>query len=402
MRKLFCAIFFLLVACQTSNDLSLTPVSQTIVDDQSVLELTLTPTFTVTAVPTIIPTVTQTPLPIVTPTETPSTAPSPTPLPQPFELAIMGELIAYPLPVARRGDTVVYIQDSQLIVANVADPASPTVTWESEFLGDVINATADNNYLYIWLGDEVQIWNMADPQEPMQIGTLPFETVQKGFRKEIIVDADTLYLVQVIREDAFLTAIDIALPESPKILGTSEFYLPAFHQYLIFGSLIFVVDNGKIDEYDISDPQRTQLLGQIIVPTNVKSSLSLQDDLLIVAAHSKFILLDTTSLPFPTQVSEYADWPINQMVISDRTAFLYSEICGWEPGDNGTVSGGCGYVIDVVDILNPAKLVSKGFVRLYLGENKAFVEKMVLLDNYLYFEFSNGNVYVVAINQFGQ
>lgn len=402
MRKLIYTVFLLLVACQTSNDISVTPAPQAVVDNQDVIESTLVLTSTPTAVPTITSTATHTPVPTVTPTETPSPVPSPTPLPQPFELDIVGELIAYPLPIFRQGDTVVYIQDSRLTVANVADPASPMVIWQNEFSSNVIDAKVDENNLYIWLDEEAQIWSITNLQEPALMAAFPIDTVEERFRKEIAVDANTLYLLQAVADDALLTAIDISFPESPKILGTSEFYLQESHQFLISGGSMFVVDDEKIDAYDISDPSRPQLLGQINTPTNVNSSLSLQDGQLYVATLPKLILLDIDNMPLPTQVSEYADWQINQMVISNRTAFLYSETCGWEPRDDGSVSGGCGYVIDVVDLLNPEKLESKGFVRLHFGENQAFVEKMILLDNFLYFGFSNDNVYVVAINQFGE
>ena len=398
MRKLMGMAFLLLVACQTSNDFSITPVSQAVVDNQVVMD----PTLTATAVPTITPTATQTPLPTVTPTETPSPMPSLTPLPHPFELDIVGELVAYPLPIFRQGDTAVYIQASRLTVANVADPASPMVIWQKEFSSNVIDAKVDKNNLYIWLNDEVQIWSITDWQEPAHAASLPFDIDEERFRKEITVDTNTLYLLQAVRDDALLTAIDVSLPESPKILGTSEFYLRASHQFLVSGGSMFVVDDEKIDIYDISDPSRPQLLSQINAPTNINSSISLQDDRLFVATLPKLILLALDSMPIPTQVSEYADWQINQMAISDRTAFLYAELCGWEPKDDGSVSGGCGYMIDVIDILDPAKPESKGFIRLRLSGNQSFAEKMVLRDNYLYFEFSDGNVYMVAINQFGE
>ena len=402
MRQLMCTVFLLLVACQTSNDFSVTPVSQTVTVNQGVIESTLVPTSTATAVPTNTSTATQTTVPSVTPTETPSPAPSLTPLPYPFELDIAGELVAYPLPIFRQRDTAVYIQDSQLTVANVADPTSPMVIWQSEFSSNVIDAKVDKNNLYIWLDDEVQIWGITDLQEPVHVASLPFDIVEERFRKEIAVDANTLYLLQAVRDDALLAAIDVSLPKSPRILGTSEFYLPAFHQYLIFDGSMFIVDDEKIDTYDISNPLKPQLLGQIIAPTNVSSSLSLQDGQLFVATHSKLILLNTDSVQLPTQASEYSDAQIDQMAISDQTAFLYSEICGWESRDDGSVSGGCSYVIDVIDISDQAKLESKGFIRLHLSENQSFAEKMVLLDNYLYLEFSNGNVYMVAINQFGE
>ena len=398
MRKLMGMAFLLLVACQTSNDFSITPVSQAVVDNQVVMD----PTLTATAVPTITPTATQTPLPTVAPTETPSPVPSPTPLPHPFELDIVGELVAYPLPIFRQGDTAVYVQDSQLTIANVTAPASPIILWQSEFSSNVIDAKVDENNLYIWLDEEVQIWSITNLQEPALMAAFPFDTVEERFWKEITVDTNTLYLLQAVRDDALLTAIDVSLPASPNILGTSEFYLRASHQFLISGDSMFVVDDEKIDVYDISDPSRPQLLGQINAPTNVNSSIALQDDRLFVATLPKLILLDLDSMPILTQVSEYSEWQIDQMAISNRTAFLYSEVCGWEPKDDGSIGGGCGYVIDVIDILNPAKPESKGFIRLRLNGNQSFAEKMVLLHNHLYFEFSDGNVYMVAINQFGE
>ena len=394
MQKLFFTqlILMLVVACQTSQAPSITPTSQTVNNGQHIT----TPTSAVTAGPTAAPTQT------LFPAQTPSSVPSSTPLPNPFELDVVGELIAYPLPIIREGDTAVYVQESRLIVANVADPALPIVIWKSEFLGNVIDSTADKDFIYVWLDGEILILNIKDLQQPTQIARMPFDIVQEGFRKEITVDADKLYLVQVIREDALLTVIDVAIRESPQLLGTSEYYFPAFHRYLISDGLLFVIDDGQIDVYDISDPLQVNRVEQIIVPTNINSSLLLQEDRLFVATHSKLIVLDISNLSSPTQVAEYINWQINQLALFSQTALLYSEICGWESKDDGTISGGCSYLMDVVDISNPLELASKEHVRLRFPDNQDFMQQMNLLGSFLYCELSDGSLYVIAINQFGE
>ena len=74
------------------------------------------------------------------------------------------------------------------------------------------------------------------------------------------------------------------------------------------------------------------------------------------------------------------------MEIDGNTAYLFGQICGWEPTDDGGISGGCGYFMDVVDFSNPVAPKSEGIVHLQLNTNQSSVESMTVQGELIYFK----------------
>jgi hypothetical protein len=85
------------------------------------------------------------------------------------------------------------------------------------------------------------------------------------------------------------------------------------------------------------------------------------------------------------------------MEIDGRTAYLFAEICGWEPTDDGGVAGGCGYLLDVVDFSNPASPKLEGVVHLRLDTNQSSVESMTVQGELIYFKTAD-MLYVMSTN----
>ncbi|MCB9419912.1 MAG: hypothetical protein H6667_08915 [Ardenticatenaceae bacterium] len=388
---LFTTIF--IAGCNFQNEVGATitttstPILMSPSTPQSQTLFTSTPTPSVTS-----PSRTSTPTPNPPPTAMPTASPTTTPLPRPFEISVVLASVPYPLPFATKDGIAFFIQDGQFIISNIADPQNIQIIWESHLLDDGTQGLAViNNHAFLASTNQITVWNIDALSNPRVTATFP----NSSGKAIVDVEENLLYLVTPTNGGQ-ITTIDVSLPDSPSELGTLkldglEDRVRAWFPYLISPHLIsqqrlFVANDNFIEIVDISDPTLAKPLAQLSAPTNLNAEMHLKDNLLFVGTHFGVYVFDLTDLDAPQQISQYFNSQINHMEIDGNTAYLFGEICGWETTDDGEVTGGCGYFIDVVDFSNPASPKSEGVVHLRLNTNQSSVESMTIQGELIYFK----------------
>jgi hypothetical protein len=134
------------------------------------------------------------------------------------------------------------------------------------------------------------------------------------------------------------------------------------------------------------------------VPTNIGSELKTVDNLLYVGTHSGTYVFDLTDIANPQQVGQYANLQLNHINVDENVAYLFSQLCGWEPTGDGGVSGGCSYIIEVVDFTNLAQPEFEGRLCLTLRTNQECVESTAIQGQLIYFE-TRDTLYVLDISE---
>lgn len=349
------------------------------------LQTLFTSTATAFITPSPISTSTPSPSPTTLPTSTAS--PTTTPLPRPFDISVVLTSVPYPLPFATKDGIAFFIQNDRFVISNITDPQNINTIWESQPLSDETQGLAViNNHAFLVSDTHIMVWNLDDLSNPSVITTFPNNS------GEAFVDTEEnlLYLV-ASTNGGQITTVDISLPTSLSELGTLNLNglregVRAWYPYLISQQRLLLVSDDYIEIIDISDSTLAKPLAQLVVPTNISSEMYIKDNLLFVGTLSGVYVFDLIEHEAHPQIAQYSDLQINHMGIDGNTVYLFTEICGWEPTDDGGVTGGCGYLLDVVDFSNPASPVSEGIVHLLLNTNQSSVESMAVQDELIYFK----------------
>lgn len=350
---------------------------------------------TITDTPPATPTIRQTLT--LSPTALPTSVPTHTPEPTPFDLSVKPFSVPFALPFDLDDQIAFYIQDNRFTISNIENPQNPQNLWQSDFLGDKVQGLGViSNHAYLVNDNNLLVWNIDNILNPIIITNV---SVNSG-QPYLDADGKRLYLVQISTEGSQITTIDLSTPDSPRELGTANLnWSEVFFPFMISENLLFLATQDYIEIIDISDPGSVVHLAQITVPTNINSEMIMLDKLLLVGTHSGTFIFDLTDTANPQMVEQYSNLPLNHLSLAGNVAYLYSEICGWEPTDDGGVSGACGYLIEMVDFsdLNHPNL--RGYINLGFETNQSTVESITLRDNQMFFETADDTLYMLDISK---
>lgn len=406
MHKIWIAVIItgtFSVAC-SSQFKSLPDATPTPVAVGQILETnTPTPYLLSTAteeVPTSTMTATQTPSPTQTNTPPPRPTLTKTPLPIPFDGTVNFSLVPHSIPFGYREPVIFTIQDEKLAVFDVTNPFNPLLLWQSDSLGENVAGIAQTNgEIFVRADDTTLIWDVENPEQPNMTAVIPFAGL-------IDIGTQRLYSFQSQPGGWQVTTIDIKNHQSPVVLGATilEGIDTYAWQILPVQENLFIVEDGRISIFDFSDSSAAKLATSFDVPTNINSEIQVANNLLYVMTHSGLFIFDVSNSEHPQQVTEYSNFQIDQGDIREEIAYLFWQICGWEPADDGSVSGGCGRGIDKVDLTNPVQPEHQGIIRLNEAINPdavipSFIDGFGIFGNLVYLADSN-QTYVTDISYF--
>ncbi len=389
------------VACSSQvtsrGDATLTPVA--------VVQILETPTAylmstAIEEMPTSTITATQTPSPTQTDTPSPTPTLTQTPLPIPFDGTVNYAMVPHSIPFGHRESVIFTTQDEKLAIFNVADPFNPVMVWQSDSLGDEVAGIAQaDDEIFVRADDATLVWDVENPEQPIITAVIPFAG-------PIDISAQRLYSFQSQPGGWQVTTVDINNRQSPVALGTTsvEGVDTYAWQILPVQDNLFIVEDGRVSIFDFSDPSTAKLTASFDVPTNINSEIQVANNLLYVITHSGLFVFDLSNSEHPQQITEYSNIQINHGDIRGDMAYLFWQICGFEPADDGSVSGGCGQGIDKVDLTNSGQPEHQGLIRLNVVINSddaspSFIDDFRVFGNLVYLADAN-QTYVADISYF--
>lgn|GEM_PF-2051931 len=161
-----------------------------------------------------------------------------------------------------------------LHIIDVSDPRNPTTlgSWDDPFSGgDVVDVQGSLAVVggYYQFDTGIQLFDVADPANPEQLGQLVIEGLLN--LAEIKIQGDIAYVLV----DTELILVDIGNRLSPAILGSVDLGIRARHMTLD-GNVATVVGNFGIAFVDIGDPE-TPAIDRIIETEGTGSGLVVED-----------------------------------------------------------------------------------------------------------------------------
>lgn len=395
---LFLFVVLLVTACNFQNESypdppSTNPSTPTTLPAQPLPSLTSTREPTITIEP--LPSGTATTHPTAIPTDTPT----PTSLPRPFELTVSLPAVPYSLPFSLTDEIAFIVDDTHFTILNIAEAANPKLLWQSESLGDSIQGVGmKENHAYIIGDNELMVWSVENLQNPMVIATFPIPSGSPYFD----IEENLLYIVTISLEGSQITTIDLSIPDTPIELGTAELnWTKVFFPFTISNNLLFLIDDDYVEIVDISDPVSLEPVAQLSAPTNINSEAEIVNNLLYIGTHTGTFIYDITDIDNPQQVGQYANFQLNDINIDGSIAYLFTEICGFEPSDDGEITGGCGRLLEIVNFSNPAQPEIEGLLHLGIRDNQSYVESVTMHGGLIFFE-AGGKLYLLDTSEFAR
>jgi hypothetical protein len=198
-----------------------------------------------------------------------------------------------------------------LQVIDVSDPDELTV--ESVITDSlsglyVLDALVTGDHLYV-ASDRggLGVINVADPEQPEVVGTLPFTDVVRA----VSASGDYAYLAL---EDGTFRAIDVSDPESPTQVDSLSIEGGAW-SVVADGDYAYVANAfNELSVVKIHNPSDMEIVGSVTAPTD--SSWDITGQLSIAGGHvylsttdSGVIVIDVNTPSSPSVVGELADLP---------------------------------------------------------------------------------------------
>lgn len=344
-----------------------------------------------------LPTQTQTPTTTPQPTQTrkptataaPSaTAPSATPQPSvtPYIIRRDGTVpaiaINYPPPFGVRGDTGYVIVNDTLLALNLSNPIEPDIVWQGDNRdGPVGDALLVDDLLLLLVGEELLIWNVVEPGLPVLAGRVPAPAGAQLSRA-----GDRLYLYRRTAENLEITSVSLTdlTDESARVTAAIPWDNPYAFNIAFSHDRLALAQPSGITIYDLADPAAASLLATLDLAVGSDTTVQFLDGRLFVGTGYDLIIYELGPAGDPIQIGLFAELPFTHVLIASDTAYLFTQICGWEENEEGEVKGGCGYSIQVVDISDSHYPASQGYLRVETDANQHLFGRVALLGRYLY------------------
>ena len=309
--------------------------------------------------------------------------------------------IAGSIPFGVLGTIGFLVQNNRFVVAELSSPGQPRSLWQSRrFTSDVGGVTLENGLAYLREDDQLLIWDVSDPLAPIEVGQHALDGAFHTF-----VEDRTIYHLAWAEAGITVITVDAAIPSTPVEVSRVTLSWPDFVPYhiaytrdyfLAHGGRIFMIGEERISVYDLSQPSGAPLI--IDLPTSVSSHLAADDGYLYVTTDRGLFIYDLTTDPPTLIIEQYPYGTSSEIHTLGAWVFLWNHLCGWEESDDGEVSGGCGYVIEVVDFTDLADPILFKRISLEL-DGDPWVEWTALHGSRLYL-YTAGYSYVFDLSPY--
>ena len=179
---------------------------------------------------------------------------------------------------------------SYLSIISIADPALPVLLGSVNITGDASFLSVNGNYIYVAVGDTgMNVIDISVPETPIHISTLLL---------------DNATYITTTNNKAYLTGknglliVDIANPNSPELLSSSDFLLnsginKAPKEVYIKGDIAYAIAAYSVGVINISNAAEPFLVGELFTGTT-NHSMFLKDDLAYIAQKQGVTIVDTS------------------------------------------------------------------------------------------------------------
>ncbi|MCP4155391.1 MAG: hypothetical protein GY757_47135 [bacterium] len=314
----------------------------------------------------------------------------------------------FPLQAAVDGDyacvasSVTNDSRSSLYVLSISNPLQPALLGTMNGWPGVQLVEVKGNYAYaIDVTWGITVIDISAPAAPVEVGNWAVDGVYRALK----IDGDYLYLGATdLYFDFGLMVLDISsptVPESKAFLATGV----EIRDIFISGSTLYssgvdqTTDHGKLDIFDISQPENPVLLGSYDTGASLITSVTGQGNYIYLGVVNEVFCIDVSNPAAPAKVGstvvttgEWAEY--STLYLDSVPGFLYaadgvdisfaamdisspvnpvllgrydlSEAIDFYQPNDMKVSGNYAYVsmwtggLDVVDISNPTALTNPG------------------------------------------
>lgn len=205
-----------------------------------------------------------------------------------------------------------------------------------------------DNYAYVALNESLEILNVADPSNPVSVGSYgPDEGAAMEWAEGIHVSGTHAYIVNTMSFNPDkLIIIDVSDPMNPLLSGSYD-SLTDGGDLDIIGSYAYVADGSELKVIDVSDPSNPTLHGSY-GPLDGARSVTVHGSYAYVAEFlggGNLVILDISNPSNPVLRNRY-DTPGNphEIFVSGQYAYIADYANG----------------LQIVDIANPSNPIAKG------------------------------------------
>jgi PKD repeat protein len=242
------------------------------------------------------------------------------------------------------GNHAVYSSGRALMVADISNPAQPTVVGSLTLDNIPQGAVIDGGIVFVALLDsELQSVDISDPSRPTVVGSFP--TTYGA--SDLVLQGDLAY---VASQDTGLLVLDVSDPTAPTQVGILDFD-ERVYDVAVHGDVAYLANyNDGVQIVDVSDPSAPTVLGSLgdIGRTN---ALDVSGDGQLVVATDRyegdFRIIDVSDPAAPVQVGliDHTDYALD-VALDGNIAYLSNR----------------NYGLRIYDISNPAAPVDLGSI----------------------------------------
>lgn len=242
-----------------------------------------------------------------------------------------------------------------LISIDISNIYSPKIVNSIDLLSGAYDISIRGNTAYITAAD-LLVYDISEPKEPKKIATLDINAIR------IVINSDKAYLIG----EYGLTILDIAIPESPKILSTFQPKWPdrisRYSRISIDDKFVYLETYAAIHKVDVSNPiepflaatlrdvstevlaqngiiySRTNVFNADIIPSlnfenilvnKATTNLNIQENTLYATNDNMFEVVDISTPSLPKLIGNFLnkpylneDSPIDSWAVQNGKAFL--------------------------------------------------------------------------------
>lgn len=280
----------------------------------------------------------------------------------------------------------VAVDDKKLFVADISDPAKPTLISTYDTIGYPYKVIIQGNFLYIsnWPAYDkyqagLEVVDISAPDNPVQVGF--YEAPLSG----VAIQDEYAY---VISGTDSLQVIDISTPSNMTGIG-SYHTLGGVGGMALANNKVYAVTASGLNIFDVSNPANPISKG-FYDKLDEAGGFDIVGDYAYVIAGHQFKVLDLSNSLVPKQVGYFEPEPyepLNQSIaaISNNYIFLKPNVYCAAPE--------CEKTLSIIDVSDPSQPVEVG----YFSSN-AFVLGAAILDNYAYVVQQDGHLVILDIS----
>jgi len=149
----------------------------------------------------------------------------------------------------------------RLIIADISNPAKPTIVYNPDKNVDVYSGTVSGNYLYA-VGKDFEIFDVSNPANPATVGSSQDNLSNPT---SIAISGNYAFIGNAIscaKGCSSLQVFDIHNPTHPVNIASLE-GLGDARQISISGNYAYIVDDDAIDIIDITNPSTPKLISSM-------------------------------------------------------------------------------------------------------------------------------------------